>query len=73
MDGTGRTRAEVWLASGEVQCSNLKLLERWAAEGVVGRGAMGRLHPAHGQAFLDELPFAYRGLDVRAVPQRGPR
>jgi len=43
---------------------------RWQSEGIVGRAHSGRLYPDDGQAFLDELPFVYRGAHLRAVPEQ---
>lgn len=42
----------------------------WQNEGIVGRMHSGRLYPNDGQAFLDELPFVYRGAHLRAVPEQ---
>lgn len=64
-----RTLARVSLdAGGAAVTDDARLAELWAREGIVGRGHQGRLFPAHGQDFLDELPFVYRGAALRAVP-----
>lgn len=70
LDGLGTVRARIWLEGGEVRCSQLGLLQMWTRTGVIGRGDRGTVFPADGQAFLDELPFAYRNVNARAVPER---
>ena len=71
LDKTGRveTMAEVWIDdNGNVSCDSSELLADWEQEGVVGRSSKGRLFPKDGQAFLDELPFAFRSAYFLAVP-----
>lgn len=55
--------------TGNVTIDDHTLCERWTTDGIVGRAEMGRVYPADGQAFLDELPFVYRGAYLRAVPE----
>lgn len=71
LDGdTERLVTRVCLASdGAAEVEDPAYLRRWQAEGIVGRAESGRLYPADGQAFLDELPFVYRGAHLRAVPE----
>lgn len=51
----------------QVTCTNDTFLKLANAMGVVG--ADGRTYfPRHGQAFLNALPFLYRGPHLRALP-----
>lgn len=70
-EGERKVEARVWLEpSGAVSCDRAELLGHWHRAGIVGRSDRGRLHPADGQAFLDELPFAYHSAYLMAVPRR---
>lgn len=69
-DGPSGVVARVTLDdAGQAQVDDGRLRARWTSEGVVGRHEMGRVFPGDGQAFLDELPFVYRGAYLRAVPE----
>lgn len=54
--------------NGTVTCDNSEMMENWIAQGIVGRPEKGRLFPAQGQLFLDELPFVYRSPYLWAEP-----
>lgn len=49
-------------------CDSREIMAKWEAVGVVGRADRGRVFPRDGQAFLDELPFAYRSAYLWAEP-----
>lgn len=64
----GERLALVWLDGGTVRCDNQQLFDEWTARGIMGRQSRGFIFPRDGQAFLDELPFAYRGAYTWAEP-----
>ena len=59
-DAQTRIFANVRLVDGVVTCDRDELMDEWCREGVKGRASSPRLYPSDGQAFLDELPYAYR-------------
>ncbi len=70
LDDGPRVAARAALADdGAVIIDDDRLRQEWEAKGIVGRSEMGRVYPRDGQAFLDELPFMYRGAHLRAVPE----
>jgi len=63
------TVGEVWLdPSGKIATGLKDMLKSWETEGIVGRGANGRLYPKDGQKFLDELPYMYKSAYLWAEP-----
>jgi len=63
-DETGNQQiyARAWVdESGTIQCDNLDLLRDWQNQGIIGRESKGHLFPNDGRAFLEELPFMYKG------------
>lgn len=67
--GDDMTLAKAWLNdAGTVECDNAAFRDAWLQAGIVGRADHGRLFPEDGQAFLDELPYVYKGGYVRAEP-----
>lgn len=66
--GARRIRGRVWLDGGEAVTDLPALQALWSQDGLIGRGDRGRLFPSDGQAFLDELPFAYRSACLQLVP-----
>ena len=52
--------ARVSIVDGLVSCDSPEHLDDWNRNGILGRSDRGVLYPRDGQAFLDELPFAYR-------------
>jgi len=68
-DGEQTTIARVWVDdSGVVQIDNEQFADLWRKKGIVGRADHGRLYPKDGQAFVDELPYMYKGSHLRAQP-----
>lgn len=60
--------ATVSLEDGLVSCDDANILEDWNSTGILGRSEKGIIYPRDGQAFLDELPFAYRSPYLWAEP-----
>ena len=61
-DGSVAQLARVSVQAGVVVVDSDQLRALFEREGVVGRAHLGRLWPKDGAAFVDELPFALRGL-----------